>query len=172
VASIYGGTRMRLMAIDPGVTTGYCFARIPDNFVNNQRMFVWRAEQHVDEVDDVWDRIENFGPRYIVCEDFEFRQGGRAGLNLYPVQVIGVVRLYEVKSLKQVAVYLQKAAQGKGYYSDNILKSEGFYKRGVPHGMDATRHLLHWLTFGAGYQFMQNRGLSDFLITEDNLENS
>lgn len=159
---------MRLMAIDPGITTGYCFMKTTTQIgASGTTGLLWKAEQHMDEVDAVWDRIEEYEPRYIICEDFEFRQKSRAGLNLYPVQVIGVVRLYEIKARRQVAVYLQKAAQGKGYYSDNILKSEGFYKRGVPHGMDATRHLLHWLTFGAGYQFMQDKRLSDFLIAED-----
>jgi len=151
---------LRILGIDPGRTTGYCFAHllnVSDEL--NSPVLLIDPRQHMDDVDDLWDRIAEFKPRYIICEDFEFRNKARAGLVLFSVQLIGITRLYELKGaplLKhQCAVTLQKAAQGKGYYSDLLLKQIGVYKRGVPHGMDATRHLLHWMTFGAGYSMIQ-----------------
>lgn len=137
------------MGIDPGVMTGYCKGTLEDNTL------VLEPRQVTDDVDDVWRYLESLKPRHVVIEDFDFRQKSRAGLNLFPVQVIGIVRLWELMSITQTAVHLQKAATGKSYYTDNVLKQHDLYKRGVPHGLDALRHLLHWFTFGPGYQFNQ-----------------
>lgn len=144
---------MKILSIDPGVETGYCYALV------NEAHLYYFPFQAVEDVDDAWRRIEQFAPRHIIIEDFEFR-GGTArrttGLNLFPVQMIGVTRLYGL-TRGQTAVHVQKAAQGKSYYTDKVLKQMECYKRGVPHGMDASRHLLHWFTFGSGYQFNTSR---------------
>jgi hypothetical protein len=52
-------------------------------------------------------------------------------------------------------VVMQTPSTGKSFYSNEQLKEKGVYKRGIPHGMDATRHLLHWFTFGAGFQYVK-----------------
>lgn len=140
---------MRVISIDPGIMTGYCYAEIESQQL---RYFPF---QIVDEVDDLWRRLKEFGPRYIIIEDFEFRRGKRSagGLELFPVQMIGVSRLYSLIANPNCACFVQKAAQGKAYYTDPVLKQLGLHKRGIPHGIDASRHLLQWYTFGAGYQF-------------------
>lgn len=149
---------MKILAIDPGVTTGYCLGTLVEDAT---RSLVLQPFQMVDDVDDIWDRLEKIQPRYIVCEDFEFRNRARAGLVLFSVQAIGVVRLYELKAEHQTAVVMQKAAQGKSYYSDTQLKKLNLYKRGFPHAMDATRHLLQWITFGSGYQLIEGKSIGD-----------
>jgi hypothetical protein len=139
------------MAIDPGVMSGYCYGRIDVNgFVE---VFPF---QMTDDVDDLYRRLAEFQPRHLIVEDFEYRSGKHTtGLNLFPVQLIGVARLYELNAPDgKCALRLQKAAQGKAYYSDMVLKTMNLYKRGVPHGTDAMRHLLQWLTFGSGYQYI------------------
>lgn len=144
---------MRVIAIDPGVETGYCYAIITED-----KQLEYYPFQSVDDVDDLWRRLVEFKPRHIVMEDFEFRGGARAGLNLFPVQLIGVARLYSLISTDgQIALRLQKAAQGKSYYTDPTLKQAGLYKRGIQHGMDASRHLLQWVTFGEGYQYVTGK---------------
>jgi hypothetical protein len=146
---------MKIIAIDPGVMTGYCYAQVLDDGRVNYYPF-----QMTDDVDDLYRRLQAFQPRHIIMEDFEYRGGKRqSGLNLFPVQLIGVARLYElVGSVNgQCALRLQKASTGKAYYTDTMLKSMGLYKRGVPHGMDASRHLLQWLTFGPGFQFINQQ---------------
>jgi hypothetical protein len=71
------------------------------------------------------------------------------------VQLIGVARLYSEEADHQCGIYLQKPSVGLGgFWSDNMLKQSGFYKRGLPHGMSATKHLLQWAQFGAGYQYI------------------
>jgi hypothetical protein len=140
------------------VTTGYCLATLEPEKSCEVKPF-----QVVDDVDDFLDRLKGIQPRYIVMEDFEYRNRARAGLNLFPVQLIGIARLYEMRAQHQVGLTLQKAAQGKSYYKDETLKRLGLYKRGVPHGLDAMRHVLHWLTFGAGYQFNSKGPIEEFI---------
>lgn len=154
---------MDLLAIDPGVTTGYARAKISEGHL------YYFPFQMLDDVDDLWRRLVEYRPRYIIIEDFEFRQGKqRTGLNLFPIQLIGVVRLYSLIADAQCAVFIQKASYGKQYYTDNILKSNSLYTRGIPHAMDASRHLLHWFSFGAGYQY--NGGAKEFATKLDDNE--
>lgn len=147
---------MKIIAIDPGVMTGYAYARITD-----ARELEFYPFEMTDEVDDFWRRIIDFKPNVIVMEDFDFRGGHQrasTGINYFPIQLIGIARLYElIEPTGKTALYLQKAAQGKSYYSNQVLKERKLYKRGVPHGMDATRHLLQWITFGPGYQYIEGK---------------
>lgn len=167
---------MKVLAIDPGGTTGYCTGVF--NTKVGAKEYIGTSDtlkptsitlqpfQQVDDVDEMWRRLEAFEPRYIIMEDFEFRGGARKGLNLFPVQLIGVARLYELYARHQCALTLQKASFGKSYYTDSMLGKLGFYKRGMPHGMDAMRHLLQWLTFGAGYQFLGKDKIEKFVTVE------
>lgn len=119
--------------------------------------------QQTDEVDNLWRRLQVLEPRFIVIESFEFRGGHQraaTGINYFPLQLIGVARLYAEVAKHQCACYLQTPAQGKGYYTNAILKQQGVLKRGmatsVPHGIDALRHMLQWFTFGPGYKYNAN----------------
>lgn len=162
---------MKILAIDPGVTSGYCFAtlegtitrHINEETVNNLSINITPYQQ-IDDVEDCWDRIEKFQPDYLICEDFEYRNKARAGLVLFSVQLIGVCNLYALKAAK-CSLTLQTAATGKGYYTNDLLKKVGVYKPGAAweHSMDATRHLLHWLTFREGYQFIQGKDIKDIV---------
>lgn len=142
---------MKILAVDPGVMTGYTYARITED----KQLEVYPF-QMTDEVDDFWRRLFGFAPNIIVMEDFEFRGGRKqTGLNLFPVQMIGVARLYSlVEPTGRCQLTLQSAGVGKQYYTDVLLKKHALYKRGIPHGMDSLRHLLQWATFRAGYQYL------------------
>lgn len=159
---------MKVIAIDPGVMTGYCYATIEDG------KLTYYPFQTVDDVDGLWERLAMFQPRYIVMEDFEVRRGNLAkgGLNLFPVQLIGVARLYaEWTGIQHpVAISLQKAAQGKGYYTNPVLRSVGLYRQKLQHGMDASRHLLQWCMFGSGNQFIGSQRHDEFATISEEME--
>lgn len=144
---------LTVMTVDPGVTSGYTYAEIEP-----KKSMKYYVTQFADDVDDMWKKFRILKPRYIIIEDFEFRQGKqRSGINLFPVQMIGVARLYGLIADHPCAVYVQKAAQGKAYYTDKILKANGLMFYGdatnLGHGIDASRHLLQWITFGPGFEF-------------------
>lgn len=145
---------IKVISIDPGVTSGYCYAH-----VEPQQNMIFYPFQIVDDVDELWQRLIDFQPRYIVMEDFEFRQGRqKSSINLFPKELIGVARLYTMRSPAFCSMQLQKAMTGKSYYTDTLLKKQGLYKTSLGHGMDATRHLLHWITFGPGYALNGKKG--------------
>jgi hypothetical protein len=148
---------MKIISIDPGELTGFCYAELE----NHQLKYF--PFQMVDDVDDLWRRLAEFQPHYAIIEDFEYRSGrARSKLNLFPMQLIGVTRMYGLMAKSPCQVFIQKAAQGKSYYSDAVLKQLGLYKRGIPHGMDASRHLLQWCMFGAGNQFIGAKRTEEF----------
>ncbi len=144
---------VRIIAVDPGIETGYCYARF-----DPQGYLMYFPFQMTEDVDDFWRRLNDFKPDIIVMEDFEFRGGHQKSatkIEYFPLQLIGVARLYSLtETTGKCQIFLQKPGQGKGYYTDIMLKNRELYKRGKPHAMDASRHLLQWATFGPGYKYL------------------
>lgn len=133
---------MRILAIDPGVDTG--FSKTPDG----------RSA-------DVWEN--NFGklspasphlafhatlvkvmPDVIVCERFDFRQNKR-GVDYTPVEYIGVIHMYCQST--DTPLYLQGqdiTSPKKAFWDEKKLRFLGLYREGMTHGMDALKHRLHF----------------------------
>jgi len=158
---------LRVLSIDPGETTGYALG-----VADKEKLFLAYNEERFNH-NEFWlflTRAHLHHNLHTVCEDFEFRQGKQKdGLNLYPVELIGITRLF-CSSDTWHPLWMQKAAQGKGYYDDNKLKSLGVYQKGYDHGRDAARHLLHWFNFGAGYQFNEDPTVE--LVAEEWIRNA
>lgn len=147
---------LKVLAIDPGVTTGIAFAEIRSRDEKISEAHVW-LEEHRFSLLQLWQVLMDIGPSHIICESFEFRQRARTNLVLESRDAIGVIRLfvemYEKTAPSHPKLHMQTAAYGKGYFSDQVLKKIGLYDPGKHHARDAERHLLHWLTFGYGFQF-------------------
>lgn len=129
----------RILAIDPGLTTGFAI------FDQQSPMegFAWQAKldhvEFVDELNEQW-------PNIIVCESFVHTH--RTGVDYTPVEMIGLVKWHAQK--RGILLVLQTPAYGKAFFSDDKLKKIHAYKAGMPHAMDALRHL---------HQFMMKQGL-------------
>jgi hypothetical protein len=136
-----------VISLDPGGTTGYAKGEI----FNKPPMLIDYNEQRFDEA-GLYAWLEEEVPDYLICESFAYRNRARAGLDLTPVKLIGIVTMY-ANLHRGCILYMQSPSQGKGHFSNDHLKSLGVYKKGLPHGRDAVRHLLHWYASGAGYQF-------------------
>lgn len=148
----------KAVTLDPGGTTGYCYSVLEDP----NTVYLAYGEKRL-TLRNVWDGLLTLSPDHLICEDFEYRNRARAGLDLTPVKIIGVVELWAAPS--QIAfggqtrsedVYFQKASQGKGHFTDDKLKELGIYKKGTNHGRDACRHFMHWLQFGPGFKYIQD----------------
>lgn len=146
------------LAIDPGKTTGFCIGQ-----KDGTSLRLSPAQYELGHL-EFYAFLDRSQATYLICESFEYRNRARAGLDLTPVELIGVVKLFDEQREHQ-HVYFQSPAQGKGHFTDQKLKDLGVYKRGVPHGMDATRHLLHWYTFGAGYKF-SSRDATEYSLAD------
>ena len=134
-----------VVSLDPGRTTGHAVGTLEDGF-----MRVRCGQTQFDHI-MLYQQLELIKPDYIICEEFEFRNKARKGLDLYPRELLGVCELYTQQ--RKIPLFRQKAMEGKAYYSNDKLKKDGLYLPGKPHAMDGLRHLLHWYTFGFGFQF-------------------
>jgi hypothetical protein len=149
------------LTLDPGKTTGYCISALDEDVAY---VAYDQAEWNVSDLDTM---LYTLWPQHIICESFEFRNRARAGLDLTPVRLIGIVELFAEKDKeRENRVKFQTAAQGKGYFTDSKIKSLGLYKPGFQHGRDALRHFLHWLHFGPGFQFLAKEQQFE-LVTEE-----
>lgn len=152
------------LAIDPGVTTGMCFARIEDDMlmlkvdqdrVSQAGLFALLAQAIQDE---------DMALNSIIYEDFTYRNASRMGLDLTPAKMIGVIELFREWHEPLIGFYKQSASTGKGFYNNDKLKAIGAYVPGMEHGRDATRHMLQWITFGAGAQYIDIEHLTVRLL--------
>jgi hypothetical protein len=143
---------VKVISFDPGITTGYTFSTIRGGFLSIN------ADQEKWTVEGIWDYLVKVRPDFIIYEGFNYRNRARAGLELFPVQLIGVINLYGCKHkiVRSVNLFEQQPGTGFDYFTDIKLKADKLYKPGKPHAMDALRHLLHWWTFGPGYRYNEN----------------
>lgn len=101
----------------------------------------------------LWDLLDGLELTDIVYETFEFRRKTRGNVDLTAKELIGVIKLYE-HSHPKIKVVAQSPVQGKSFFTDKALKERGVHIPGRGHAMDATRHMLQWLTFGAGFRYV------------------
>jgi hypothetical protein len=137
---------IRAIAIDPGGTTGITMA------TKEGKRLELRPFQEKMTPTQLWQFLhENvYEPTFVICESFEFRRYARAGLDLTPAQLIGVVRAFT----DDTNLYMQTAYYAKGgFFTDRTLKEKNLYIPARPHAMDSLRHFMQWFTFGPGYRF-------------------
>ena len=132
---------MRLVALDPGGTTGTCLA--VDGLVRARGQIAGCHHKHL------YHALEAFMPDRIVCEGFTFRQS-KDQIVLDSVEYIGVTKLYCQD--KNVPYIEQTSAQGKAssenvFWNMDKLKAVGLWLEGQPHANDATSHMLYYMTF-------------------------
>jgi hypothetical protein len=142
---------IKVISIDPGVTTGYAVGVITDGYMKV------RCDQNTFNHIELYDFLVGNHPDVVICERFDFRKKA-VGVNLYPVEMIGVVNYFIQERQRRdlvIDLFMQKPAeQGKqAYWTDAKLKEVGVYDKSHEHGRSAMKHLLYWYTFGAGFQY-------------------
>lgn len=144
-----------ILSIDPGVTTGIC-----RGLLNTEKStLTLTPDQKELSLGQFYELVRSSASLvmphvHIIYETFEYRNVARTGLNLTPVKLIGVIELLaEWYSDESVTFYGQSASTGKAFFRNDKLKTMGVYVPAKPHGMDAMRHLLHWLAFREGSQY-------------------
>jgi hypothetical protein len=155
-----------IIALDPGTTTGVCFGLKRNDM---EILYVAPHEERYSlaELYNLLDKFMNdsVGHADIIYEDFMYRNHARAGLDLTPVKMIGIIELFIERHEPLVLATKQSPATGKAFYKDDELKRIGCYAVGMQHGRDATRHLLQWANFGAGGQFFDHDVLQYQMLT-------
>lgn len=160
---------LKVIALDPGVTTGYAVG-----VINDYGWMKVRCDQHGFSHVDIYDFLKGNHPDIIICESFEFRKL-QQGVNFYPVEMIGVINYFvqeqnRISKTRQIALYMQSpSTQGdKAYWTNTKLKATGVYQAGKEHGRSAMKHLLYWYEFGPGFQY-NKKGFRAWEDTEKSL---
>jgi len=137
---------VQIAAFDPGVTTGFCFLSPvgpkppPTSFVRAQF-----------QVELVWRTLDVYKPDAVVYEGFYWRQS-KTKVDFTGVEVIGIIK--EWGRQRDIDCYAQTPAEGKHYFDDQRLKERDMYVKRMPHANDATRHMLYFLEFGRGKNYV------------------
>jgi hypothetical protein len=147
---------MKVMALDPGGTTGWATFEIPADVQLKTVSWGGPVEKHFTEAGQLaqpnhhrtlWSLLVSEAPDIIVCESYQNRNNDFA--DDIPVEYIGVVKLYD-QTHSACYVHWNTAATGKGF-SDNKklvrLKIMLTPSEKWKHANDARRHLLQYLVF-------------------------
>ncbi len=128
---------IKVLSLDPGVTTGIATLNSSDAVHADQVKCDHRA---------FYDFLVGYNPDSIVFERFVYQR--RDKVELWPVEVIGVIRLYSEQF--EVPLFAQTPSQAKNLWTDDKVKKLDLWQPGLGHGMDAVRHLLYHLVVTKG----------------------
>jgi hypothetical protein len=127
---------LRVVGIDPGGTTGTAM-------FSSTSLRWYRSQLEGEHHSELWAYLEKVKPHVLVCESWQNR--GKDAADITAPQYIGICKLY-ASSSDLTKFVSQSPATGKGFWNDGKLKRVGLYMPGNRHAMDATRHVLYFLT--------------------------
>lgn len=145
---------MRLLAIDPGETTGYSIWEIPDDMYG--RPFHPYADMSQYLVTDgelsyhhgVEELIKSVD--IVVFEKFllyAHKAKTQIGSEFITSQIIGIIKY--ICNTHNRAWFSDTAQHVKGYFTDNKLQVAGILKTKSRHSKDSIRHALYHINFNA-----------------------
>lgn len=143
----------RILALDPGETTGYAvFDATPNDidWVEIDQVKSWPETTAMNNLPELFQRTQ---PGLIVHESYRvysWKAEDHSWSSVRTVQVIGCIWTLAIQ--QGIRRFEQSAQNAKGFWDDDKLIEFGLYQRGLRHGRDATRHALHYLCFGEGTQ--------------------
>lgn len=149
----WDGSPFRVLAFDPGGTTGWAYASggsstgLDFGYDSGQ---IGPHEHH----SELWSFLEAqwaplpSTPLEITFESFEYRNLSRSGLVLVSKEYIGIIKLF--CQHHDITPTERTASAAKHMISDDKIHALGLWKPSRPHAMDATRHLLTHLVVGKG----------------------
>lgn len=133
---------MRIMAFDPGQSTGWVY------YDADTEQLIGGTALMANTHREVWDLMNTFSPDQIVCETYALYPGKAAAQSwstFYPVEVIGVIKLwcliYE-RNLEMQGASIKKYSGHVDTRYDHIQK-EPYNK--THHTADAFMHLKYYL---------------------------
>lgn len=133
----------RVLAVDPGKTTGYATLNWPlPGFASHQLPWLEFLTRTHFELQREYNVASPLPPIQVVVEEFVITPNTHK-LSAQPEvrDVRGAMRYLSLVYLGQEPTF-QTAANAKSFASDSLLKQLGWWSRGKPHANDAARHLV------------------------------
>lgn len=147
------GTLYKLLAIDPGHTTGIA------RFTIDSGVKLIDTDQRDTSDPNIPDNklLEYIAwANAIVMEEYRvysWRAKHHAGSDLLTARVIGGIETFNaIQNQGHVSIIKQPAHVAKGFCKDKKLKEWGFYQRARRHANDAVRHGCYYMLFNKGWQ--------------------
>lgn len=150
---------MKVIALDPGVTTGYA-----SGVIDNGKLGVVSGQAKWNEM-QMYLQLKMSDADIIIYERFDYRSKKAYNVDnvdLFPRNLIGVINLFLQEKEAQgtpLEWHTQWPHQVLGktcYWTNAKLKSAHVYKVANEHANDAMRHLLYWWQFGPGFKYNTN----------------
>jgi hypothetical protein len=143
-----GDSRLRVLALDPGETTGACVFDGPD-LIDARQLSTGLMP---DAAYTVYEYLSMFrtSNAVVVIEDYRvysWKTKDHAWAGLHTPRLIGAVEYICRYNLDQLPLVKQTAQQGKGFCTDDKLKAWGVYQINQKHARDAIRHACYYLLF-------------------------
>jgi hypothetical protein len=138
---------VRILAVDPGPTTGFCLYHLKSHTVVdvwNESLGTKQPHMHL------WNVIETISFDMMLLERFEHRPNQQA-VDIRAAEYVGVCKLCMQQNdyLPLHMVSASTIGRTSFWADDNKrVKQIGLYNsKAAPHGMDALRHILYYVTF-------------------------
>lgn len=141
--------RGRLLALDPGETTGFATFIGSDRTVHWEEIDQIKTWPMIDVVQNLTNLFDQTKPNAVVMESYRvysWMTESHAWSPVNTVQIIGCIQTLCIQ--RMIPYYFQTAQIAKNFFTDEKLKEYGLYVKGVRHGRDATRHGAYFLCFG------------------------
>jgi hypothetical protein len=131
---------LRILAIDPGGTTGWALADSVEHVHGDSIRSTGQCDSEL-----VWQLLSQIKPKLIVYERFDYRPM-KIKVDLTPVEVIGVIKEYARQ--QEIPTIPQGQAEPKFSFDNKELRELGAYQTALPHANDAIRQLFYYMEFG------------------------
>jgi hypothetical protein len=144
----------RVLALDPGETTGYtCFSCEGEqegtnwiDVVESGQVKTWPEGPMVNSLTHLIDHLK---PTFVVFERYsvyEWKAQTHSWSGVPTIQIIGCLKTLCIQN--RLSWHEQTAYEAKKFCTDEKLKQWGLYIEGQKHARDALRHACYFLLFG------------------------
>lgn len=141
--------RGRLLAVDPGETTGITIidvSAISTSLVLQEQVPTWPLEVAVKNFSRI---LSASLPNFLVYESYHVYSWRLNEHKFSEVPTIQIIGCLKTLAIQQGIKYGHQTAQtGKAFFTDHRLKSFNMFYTGQPHARDSLRHACQYLTFG------------------------
>lgn len=156
-----GRFKGRLLALDPGETTGWSVWDSHDNATRYEmfscgQLETWNKEAQPGSMYPIIPAVNNFRKlldgldvdqvAMEVYRVYEWKADTHSWSDVPTLRIIGVIEA-ELHD-NHIPYWFQTAQVAKNFVTDERLKEWGFYQRGQRHSRDSMRHALYFLLFG------------------------
>lgn len=142
----------RLLAIDPGETTGWCLFQgksRPGGRIDYEMEFCGQIPTWpMKEALNGFEKLLTYGPSHILYEQYrvyEWKADDHSWSSIPTLRIIGCLETLALQ--RAITPYNQSAQQAKNFCTDERLREWGLYQKGMRHARDSIRHACFFLLF-------------------------